>query len=299
MSVAGYFSPLLPPTPPRGEIGAAALVAAGHLGEDRRMPQVATETRMRALVTRPRAEAPRLAAALAARGIGAVAAPLIEIRDVDRVTLDLAAAQAVLCTSANGVRALARASRERRLPLFAVGEATAAAARAEGFAAVAAAAGDVDALARLAVARLRPQDGRLIHAAGSEVAGDLAGALRRHGFDIVRATLYEARPVAALDPAAAQALLAGEIGFALFFSPRSGAIFARLADAAAVAECCGRVAALSISAATDAELGGLPWGERRVAVRPTQAALLEALDRLLDERRWDRGMPPNNRKNRG
>jgi len=263
------------------------------------MPEVATQTQPRALVTRPRGAADRLAAALARRGIGAIIAPLVEIHYREPMALDLADVQAVLCTSANGVRALARASRERRLPLLAVGEATAARARAEGFLAVAAAAGDVDDLARLAAARLRPQQGRLVHAAGSEVAGDLAGVLRRQGFDVAREILYEARPIAALNAAALQALGAGSVDFALFFSPRTGAIFAKLAAAAAIAECCGSIAALSISAAADAELGSLPWRERRVAARPTQAALLDALDGLLAERRRDHTARPIDRNEAG
>jgi uroporphyrinogen-III synthase len=263
------------------------------------MPKVATETEMRALVTRPHEAAQSLAAALARRGVGAIIAPVVEIRYRDAIALDLADVQAVLCTSANGVQALARISRERRLPLFAVGEATAARARAEGFSAVAAAEGNVDALARLAAARLRPQDGRLVHAAGNEVAGDLAGALRQRGFDIARETVYEARPVAALDPAALQALRAGSVDFALFFSPRAGAIFCRLTAAAAVAECCASIAALSISVAADAELGLLTWRERRVAVRPTEAALLDALDQVLVERRRDRPARPTDRNEAG
>jgi uroporphyrinogen-III synthase len=259
------------------------------------MPEVATETRVQALVTRPCAAAQSLAAALARRGIGAIIAPLVEIRYRLAMTLDLAGVQAVLCTSANGVRALARINAERRLPLFAVGEATAAQARSEGFSAVTAADGDVDDLARLALTRLCPRDGRLVHAAGSEVAGDLAGTLRRQGFDVARETLYEARPVGALDPATLHALRAGGVDFALFFSPRTGAIFARLAAAAAVAECCGSIVALSISAAADAELGPLPWRERRVAAPPTQAALLDVLDRVVAERGWDRAARPTDR----
>jgi uroporphyrinogen-III synthase len=251
------------------------------------MSEVVTRRTQGALVTRPRPEADGLAAALAARGVESIVAPLIEIRYRDGVALDLADVQAVLCTSANGVRALAWASRERRLPLFAVGEATAACARAEGFAAVASAGGDVDALARLAAARLQPQDGRLLHAGGSEVAGDLVGALRRHGFDADRAILYEARPAAALSPQTLRALRNGELDFALFFSPRTAATFARLASAADVAGCCAAIAALSISAAADAEIGPLPWRERRVARHPTQAAMLETLDRFLAARPTD------------
>src|SRR5438552_12976874 len=87
----------------------------------------------RALVTRPRAEAAGLAEALDARGIEAIIEPLLEIRYRDAAAPALAGVQAILCTSANGVRALARLSGERGLPLLAVGETTAARARAVGF----------------------------------------------------------------------------------------------------------------------------------------------------------------------
>ena len=126
---------------------------------------------MRALVTRPRAEAETLAAALAARGIAAIIEPLLDIRyrDLD-APLDLDGVQAVLCTSANGVRALARLSPERGMPLFAVGDATAARARAEGFLEVHSAGGAVGDLVELIVGCLRPETGRLLHVAGSIVA---------------------------------------------------------------------------------------------------------------------------------
>ena len=78
---------------------------------------------MRALVTRPRAEAAELAEALAARGIAALLEPLLDIRYRELGDPpDLAGVQAVLCTSANGVRAFARLRPERAVKLFAVGE---------------------------------------------------------------------------------------------------------------------------------------------------------------------------------
>ena len=246
------------------------------------MPSIASGWKMRALVTRPREESEGLATALAARGVEAVVEPLMRIRYLDTPPPDFAGVQAVLCTSANGVRALSRASGERGRPLLAVGDATAARARAEGFADVASAGGDVTDLVGFAATRLRPQDGRLLHVAGSAVAGDLAGALRAKGFAVERLVLYEARAEAALSPAAVAALRAGAIDFAFFFSPRTAAVFARLARAAGVAEYCARIAALSISAAADAALGELPWCGRHVAPRPDQPALLDLLDRLLD-----------------
>ena len=242
---------------------------------------------LQALVTRPREEAETLAALLAARGVEALIEPLMEVRFRAAAAPDLTGVQAVLCTSANGVRALARASGERRVPLLAVGDATAARARAAGFATVASAGGDAADLARLAVARLDPRDGRLLQVCGRELAGDLAGALRARGFTVERSILYEASPIAELSTVAIEALRANAVDFALFFSPRTAAIFVRLANNAELAPRCATISALSISAAADAALGELRWGERRIAERPDQAALLAALDHLLAERRPD------------
>jgi uroporphyrinogen-III synthase len=239
---------------------------------------------LRALVTRPREEAESLTAALAFRAVEALVEPLMEIHWKMPEAFDPDGVQAILCTSANGVRALAQVSGERRVPLLAVGDATAARARAEGFVSVESAGGDVGDLSSLAAARLRPRDGVLLHVAGTVVAGDLAGLLRAQGFTVERRVLYEARAAAALSAAAVDSLRAGAIAFALFFSPRTAAIFARLAGVAGVDECCARVTAVSISGAADAALAGLPWHDRRIAERPNQPALLDALDQMLG--RW-------------
>ena len=239
---------------------------------------------MRALVTRPWEESEALAAALAMRGIEALIEPLMEVHFLAPPALDLRGVQALLCTSANGVRALARATVERGVPLFAVGDATAARARAEGFTAVESASGNVSDLVRLVAGRLRPHEGQLLHVAGNVVAGDLGGALHTQGFTVTRSVLYEARSVEKLSPVTVRALSSGTIAFAMFFSPRTAAVFARLVDEAGAASSCGRMTAFSISPAADATLAGLPWLDRVVAQRPDQPALLAALDRVLGNR---------------
>jgi uroporphyrinogen-III synthase len=246
--------------------------------------RIASRQTMRALVTRPREESEGLALALAARDIDAVIEPMMQIHYCSLRALDLATVQAVLCTSANGVRALARVTRERG-SLLAVGDATAARARAEGFAAVESAGGTVADLVRLAVERLRPENGRLLHVAGNVVAGDLVGALRAHGFMIERSVLYEARPVGALSASAVCDLRSGLIDLALFFSPRTAAIFVNLARTAGIVACCHSITTLAISADADAVLAALPWRNRLVSERPNQSALLDALDSVLAERR--------------
>jgi uroporphyrinogen-III synthase len=258
-------------------------------GTARDVTQFASRQTMRALVTRPREESESLASALAARGVSTVIEPMMQVHYRVATALDLATVQAILCTSANGVRALARVTGERRLPLFAVGEATAARARAEGFAAVESAGGAVADLVRLATERLRPQNGGLLHVAGNVVAGDLVGALRARGFVIERRVLYEARPVGALSASAVWALRSGTIDLALFFSPRTAAIFVRLANIAGVVPYCRKITALAISADADTVLAGLPWRNRLVSETPNRPALLDALDSVLAKRR--RGCP--------
>jgi uroporphyrinogen-III synthase len=238
---------------------------------------------MRALITRPRAEAEALAALLVPLGIGAVVEPLIEVAARESEAPDLAGVQAVLCTSANGVRALARASAERAVPLFAVGDATAARARAEGFRHVESAGGDVEDLAYLVSRRLKPDAGRLLHVAASEVTGDLAKSLADGGFTVERMVLYEARAVEAFSPGTARLIADGEIDFALFFSPRTAAIFARLADESDVAAGLHATTAVSISAAADAMLADLPFRVRLIAAEPTQAALVDLVARHVGQ----------------
>lgn len=235
----------------------------------------------RALVTRPRAEAEALATELEARGVAPVIEPLIEIYFRDLPPPDLSDVQAILCTSANGARALARLSRERTLPLLAVGDATAARARVEGFVSVESAGGDVGDLARLVTERLRPSAGPVVHIAGSDVAGDLAGMLREAGFTVERLALYEARPAATFSPPTLRLLASGILDFALFFSPRTAATFARLAERSELGGALRPIHAISISAAADAALDRLPFRSRHVAAAPNQAALLAVLDNLM------------------
>ena len=232
---------------------------------------------MRVLVTRPRPDAEALAAKLAARGHDVIVAPVLDIVLAPSPALSFEGAQALLFTSANGARAFAQASERRDLPVFAVGAATAEKARELGFTMVDSADGDVADLARLVAARLKPEDGHLLHVAGSDVAGDLAGALAASRFDVRRAVLYRAEPRAALSEECLAALGEGRIDAALFFSPRTAAAFVRLTREGGLEHALARVVAIGLSPSVVAALGDSTWAARRTAARPDEAALLDAL----------------------
>jgi uroporphyrinogen-III synthase len=229
---------------------------------------------MRLLVTRPSDDSLATAAVLRARGHTAVIAPLMHVRFYEGPQRALSGVQAVLATSANGVRALATRSARRDVPFYAVGPQTADAARRAGFTTVRSAEGDSNALADIAAAELDPANGSLLHAAGAETAGRLRQALQARGFTVESEILYDAVPVSVLPPEAAQALRDDALDGVLLYSPRSAKIFAVLVGDAGLAEKCARLDAFCISAATATALGPLAFARVAVAGAPNQDGML-------------------------
>jgi len=238
---------------------------------------------MRALITRPQEDAADLAAALTARGIEPSIEPLLQIKPVEGAHIDLDGVQALLFTSANGVRAFAALTPRRDLPAYTVGDGSAAAAKLAGFTQIESAGGDVNALASLVCDRLNPQQGVLFHAAGSVTAGDLAGRLEEAGFSVRRVALYEAAPATALSPETRMNLTLGGIDLILLFSPRTATTFATLWRQAG-APSLERVCAICLSAAVAREVGDLSWRDVFIAERPDLPSLLALVDAELQRK---------------
>ena len=246
---------------------------------------------MRVLVTRPEADAAPLVEALRARDHEALIQPLLKIEPVaSPPRLDLEDMQALLFTSANGVRAFAELSPLRSLPVLTVGDASGAAARAAGFTQVESAGGDVDDLVQLGVSRLDPKAGALLHAAGGSLAGDLKGALEAAGFAVRRVVLYNAQPAEALSGEVRAALAGGRLDAVLFFSPRTAETFVRLVERHGLTAACAGCKAVCLSAAVAARLDAIPWGGLAVAERPERSALLDRLDQVVQVGGADRKM---------
>lgn len=216
---------------------------------------------MRIWVTRTLPGAERTAERLRDLGHEPVVRPVLVVRRL-YAEIDLAGVAALAFTSANGVEALAALTPDRRLPVFAVGAATAAAARAAGFGNVRSAEGDVEALAALIAAD--PPGGAVMHAAGRPRAGDLQGALEARGVRARTVELYETVAADAPPPEPLDAVLV--------HSPHAARVLAAgPLDRARAVFCLSPAAASPLLAAGFAAV--------RAAARPDERSLLALLPR--------------------
>jgi len=232
---------------------------------------VTTGAIWRVWITRAEPGASRTAACLTALGLHPVVTPLLEIRPIPVAAPDLSDVAAIAFTSRNGVTAFAAVSARRDRPVFAVGEATAAAARETGFAEVRSAAGDLDALARLIRSEGLNPGAVILHPAAREPAGDLAAAVG-HTADVRPLVVYEAVESGAAAPKACDAVLV--------HSPRAAWALSTAVTDAAARTCI----AVAISPNAAAPLAARPFAGLVIADRPEEAALFDALTAALGKR---------------
>lgn len=227
----------------------------------------------RVLVTRPEPGAAATAARLAAMGFAPLVLPLTGI--VATPPPGAGPCEAVVATSANALRhapaSLVAALRDRRL--YAVGAATAEAARRAGFADIAVAAGTAVDLAGLIGAELAP-GARLLHLAGRERTAGFAEDLAWRGFRVEIAETYRAEE-RHYDAETVRARL-GEapVWGALAFSERGGQLLDALAKRDGLGHLFEQTRFFCISAKVAAALSGR---NTFVAAGPDEDAVLALL----------------------
>jgi len=225
---------------------------------------------MRIWITRAEPGAAATAGEVRKLGHEAFVAPLLEVRPIGAGPVDLAGVGALAFTSANGVRAFAGRMPAPDLPVFAVGAATARAARAAGFAQVTAADGGVAALVAAILRHRGTLVGAVLQPGATELAGDLAGALQAGGVAARTLPLYETR-ARALTPA--ELAQVPRLDVALVHSAKGAAALA----AALAAHPAPQLRVAGLSAAALRPLAATPLAARQIAARPSEAALLDLL----------------------
>lgn len=243
---------------------------------------------MAILVTRPHPDDETTARALRDRGFDVLRAPMLRFEPVPFQDDADARYGAVIVTSANALRAIApqlAGSRLLQLPLFAVGEHTAAAAREAGFDEVIASKGDAGALRDLVLAAVKSKQLKktnpLLYLAGADLARDLGGELGEKGFTVATHTTYRMVPAPSLPREICDAFVAHEVEAILHYSRRSARAFLDAArsggveiSALALPQCC-------ISVAVAAVLRDAGATQVTAATSPDENALFDALGRVL------------------
>lgn len=219
---------------------------------------------MKALVLRPEPGNAATAARLAALGVETIRCPLFAVAPLAWSPPDPARFDALLLTSANAARhARSDLSTLAALPVLAVGEATAAAARAAGLRV--ALTGAADAATLLAVARAR----------GWRHPLHLAGRHRRALPGVEAVAVYDAPPL----PVAAATVRGWAGAAALLHSARAARRLAALIDAAGMDRA---TIALAVLSPAVGQAAGAGWRACEAASAPTDAALVACARALID-----------------
>jgi uroporphyrinogen-III synthase len=243
---------------------------------------------MAVLVTRPQPDDEATAASLRAKGFEVLRAPMLRFEPIAFQDDTDARYGAVIATSANALRGIEphlAGHRLLQLPLYAVGEHTAAAARRIGFGKVIPANGDASALRDGVLASVKAKElkkaSTLLYLAGADLSRDLAGELGERGFTVVTYTTYRMIPVTRLPREVCDAFAANQVEAVLHYSRRSARAFLEAArtagveiSALAIPQCC-------ISAAVALVVRDAGATQVMVAAAPDEKSLFEALARAL------------------
>jgi uroporphyrinogen-III synthase len=204
--------------------------------------------------------------------------PMLEIAPQAWHDGALSGAQAVLLTSANGARELAKAaSVDRNMSAYCVGPATAEPLVQAGFVSLHCARGTATDLVRLVHCGLDPRDGPLVYLSGNVVSRDLGPLLAPYGFEIRREIVYESRPARTLTDEARHAIEAGEVAVVLFLSVRTALTFRDIAVAGGLTQACEAIRAVTLSQQIARALEPLKFAQVAVAREPNRSSLLSAL----------------------
>lgn len=230
------------------------------------------------LITRPLNEARNFADRLDQMGLASFIEPMMDVKPVAVDFTNTSIPQAIIATSAN---ALPKDIPPEflHLPIFVMGENSAAAAAGHGFKNILSSGGHFSELLALVKARIGA-GADILYWRGEKIRHDLAAALPDYAIQQIQT--YQTHAAAALSPTLIEAIKNQHIGIATFFSPASAENFMKLIQQAGLEADLLHIKALSLSRAVLESMQGLRWQETRCADTPEQSALLDALKNWIN-----------------
>jgi uroporphyrinogen-III synthase len=232
---------------------------------------------MRFLVTRPQPDCRHTADRLRGAGHSAGEAPLLVLRATPPERFDLEGVSALAITSRRTVAVLEthpQIAALRALPVYAVGDATAAACAKAGFGRVLSAQGDIAALADLVLSSgAQVKSGVILYPAAVDRAGDLEGRLAAGNLGCRTVAVYRMDPVDRLPQGVLSPLEAEAFDGVLIYSKRTAETLRALVLHHGLEDVFSRLPGYALSARAAEPLTGVMPLE--VAVAPSEDALLD------------------------
>jgi len=230
------------------------------------------------LVTRPQPMADEFAEKLRREGFGVYLAPMMEYVEMEADLDDLDRYQALVFTSAQTVRVFSRRSQERRLPVLAVGDATAETATLAGFTEVYSAKGNGKDVVNLIRAKTKELSlKKVLHPCSENTPHDIGITAGKFGVKIVQRQLYKARFVDRLPDDVLWALQDNNIDTVTLFSARTAANFVRIMQQDNLRGVSKKIRVVCISEQVAAAVKEIPWREVNVSPQPNTGSMLETL----------------------
>ena len=231
------------------------------------------------LVTRPDEEGLALANQLKTVGKKILLEPVLIVENLPVKDLSYDKTQAYVITSANSIKALLNLRPDLEIPLFAVGNASAIAARKSGFKTVYSADGDADDLAKLVDDILNPSEGDLLYISGKTQSGNLFKKLSSLGFGVSEVVVYETIPRKSLSPATVAAIKNDQVDTILLYSSKTAEVLIKLIRKSRLVRQCKKITIICLSKGIADVAKNLNWYNVLVSDKPTQESMLGLLEK--------------------
>ena len=243
------------------------------------------------LITRPIQSVEPLASILRDHGYNVLVEPIFSVRQSVTAQNHLEKAmknrhlQAIIVTSANAIRVLARISKIRTIPIITVGNTTRHVAQKYGFKTVHSAARDVGGNVKTLIPYIKKHlniaGGTLLYISGRTLSADLKGSLENDGFDVQQVILYETLPLEHFSSEIRDDFIYNQINAILFFSKRSASTFMDVAKRDNLVKYLQPIHAICLSEQIQKALPQACWAGTHHAHIPTRDAVVELLGEIV------------------
>lgn len=228
------------------------------------------------LITRPQEDGLTVAETLKNRGLEPLTVPLFSTKFHPVPQID--SAQGLIITSKNALRAIEAHDELKELPLYAVGDQTAALARQFGFTQILCAGGNAQSLLQLVLKHADPSKGPLYYLSGDVIKMDLVHYLQKLGFQTDRRVVYSLESLSSFPKELFEALQARDISHCMFFSFKTAETFSTLLHKTNLLTLPSFMISLCLSPDVSRAIHKLQWKEIWISPEPSIKALIGYFD---------------------